>query len=82
MYQRDDNRVAWLSIKLPFSDNQAITEALLSFAIVDLSLKKFTHDSLILLSSCNMEIRIEYLNRVIIIALLKDLKVNGCNILI
>ncbi|XKL59141.1 hypothetical protein PGB90_000157 [Kerria lacca] len=75
MYQRDDNRVAWLSIKLPFSDNQAITEALLSFAIVDLSLKKFTHDSLILLSSCNMEIRIEYLNRVIIIALLKDLKV-------
>lgn len=56
--------MAWLSIKLPFSTNQAMEEALLNFAVVDLSLKKFMSDALILLASPYMEIRIEYLNRV------------------
>lgn len=64
MYQKDDNRVAWVSIKLPYSENRAVVEALLDFALVDIALKKFNSDSLILLSSPNMEMRTEYLNRV------------------
>lgn len=63
-YQRDDNRVAWVSIKLPSSENRAMEEALLYFAVVDIAMRKFNSDSLILIGSPEMEIRIEYLNRV------------------
>lgn len=67
MYKRDENRVIWVSIKLPFSDNQALKEALLNFAILDLAVKKFPLDSLMLLGSPNMEIKVEYLNRVSVV---------------
>lgn len=65
MYQRDDNRVAWVSIKLPSTESPAAEEALLYFALVDIAMRKFNSDSLILIGSPNMEIRTEYLNRVI-----------------
>jgi chondroitin polymerizing factor/chondroitin polymerizing factor 2 len=64
LYKRDENRVIWVSIKVPFTDSMAMAAALLKFAILDLSLKKFPHDSLILVATANMEIRVEYLNRV------------------
>ena len=64
IYQKDDNRVAWVSIKLPYSENRAIEEALLYFAVADIAVRKFNSDSLILIGSPEMEIRTEYLNRV------------------
>jgi hypothetical protein len=42
-------------------------DEVLYFAIIDLSLKKLPPDSLVLLAEPNMEIRLDYFNRVSII---------------
>lgn len=63
-FQRDDNRVAWVSIKLPLANQPAVQEALLDFAVLDLALKKFAPDALVLFARPSMDIRMDYLNRV------------------
>lgn len=61
------NLIKWHSIKLPAnrSNSLLLTESLiLDFAIADSVLKKFPLESLILFGRPNMEIRLDYFNRV------------------
>jgi len=60
-FRRDNNKIVWLSVKLPpVAPPPQIQEIL----IMDLAVKKFSSDNLILLCSANAEIRQDYLNRV------------------
>lgn len=65
-FRRDNNKITWLSIKLPknsFRYNH-LHEYLLNFAILDLALKKFSSESLIFFTSSNSEMYNDFLNRV------------------
>lgn len=67
-FSKDGSKIVWVSIKIPNKDPSYLPhhEALLDFAIADLALKKFRSDSLILLAHLNLEIKPDFLNRVII----------------
>lgn len=63
-FEKVGNLIKWHSIKLPTNMTTFPTEALLDFAVMDSVLKKFTSDSLILFGRPNMEVRLDYFNRV------------------
>lgn len=63
-YKKDQAKVTWLSIRLPVAFDLIETEPLLKIAIADLSVRKFSPESLILFVEIGMEIRTDYLNRV------------------
>lgn len=66
-FEKVGNLIKWHSIKLPAnrSNSLLLTESLiLDFAIADSVLKKFPLESLILFGRPNMEIRLDYFNRV------------------
>lgn len=66
-YKKDLIKITWLSIRLPIQFNSIEMEPLLKIAIADLSVRKFSPDSLILFVELEMEIKIDYLNRVSIL---------------
>ena len=63
-YKKDQAKVTWLSIRLAAAFSSIETEPLLKIAIADLSVKKFSPESLILFVETEMEIKIDFLNRV------------------
>lgn len=74
-FKKEGNKISWLSIKLPNEyispplikteeRRVALNNGILTVAIFDLVIKKFSLDNLILYCSSNMEIRQDYLNRV------------------
>lgn len=65
-FRRDNNKITWLSIKLPKNSIRYthLQEYLLNFAILDLALKKFSSESLIFFTSSNSEIYNDFLNRI------------------
>lgn len=65
-FEKDGNRVKWLSIRLPppTENYNMIHDSLLMFAISDLAITKFNRDALLLLGQTNMEIRSDFFNRV------------------
>ena len=54
----------WVSIRLPIPFEYFEIEPLLNIAILDLTLKKFYSENLILVGDIRMELKSEYLNRV------------------
>lgn len=74
-FEKVGNMIKWHSIKLPSNrpDLAVLTESLLDFAVLDSVLKKFPMESLILVGRPNMEVRLDYFNRVrLVICLIKD----------
>lgn len=65
--KKDGTKVAWLSVRIPNTTLLALRDALLDFAIIDLAIRKFPPDALIMLARPKMEIRQDYLNRVSIL---------------
>lgn len=66
-FEKVGNLIKWHSIKLPAnrSNSLLLTETLiLDFAVADAVLKKFPLESLILFGRPNMEVRLDYFNRV------------------
>ncbi|XP_046685952.1 chondroitin sulfate synthase 2-like [Homalodisca vitripennis] len=65
-FEKLGNLIKWHSIKLPGngSDFAVLTESLLDFAVMDSVLKKFSPESLVLVGRPNMEVRLDYFNRV------------------
>uniref|UniRef100_A0A1B6L696 Hexosyltransferase n=1 Tax=Graphocephala atropunctata TaxID=36148 RepID=A0A1B6L696_9HEMI len=65
-FEKVGNLIKWHSIKLPAnrSDFAILTESLLDFAVLDSVLKKFSLESLVLVGRPNMEVRLDYFNRV------------------
>lgn len=63
-HKKDGIKVAWLSVRVPSTKLLALRDSLLEFAIVDLAIRKFPPDALIMLARPKMEIRQDYLNRV------------------
>lgn len=64
VHKKDGTKVAWLSVRIPNTKLLALRDALLDFAIIDLAIRKFPSDALMLLSRPKMEVRQDYLNRV------------------
>lgn len=60
-YHSSNARIAWMSIYLKTNLNDNFISDL---AVLDLLVRKLTPDSLVLLCRSNMELRLEYLNRV------------------
>jgi len=67
MYKKDGTKVAWLSVRIPNTRLLALRDALLDFAVVDLAIRKFPPDALIMIARPKMEVRQDYLNRVSIV---------------
>lgn len=63
-HKKDGTKVAWLSVRIPNTKLLALRDALLDFAIIDLAIRKFPPDALMMLARPKMEIRQDYLNRV------------------
>ncbi|KAG5891796.1 hypothetical protein JTB14_006188 [Gonioctena quinquepunctata] len=65
-YKDDDAKIAWLSIRLPDVPKPLYVEEnrALSFAVVDLALKKIGLDSLTLILNVYCNITVDFLNRV------------------
>lgn len=66
-HKKDGTKVAWLSVRIPNTKLLALRDALLDFAIIDLAIKKFPPDALMMLARPKMEVRQDYLNRVSIV---------------
>ncbi|XP_015597570.1 chondroitin sulfate synthase 2 [Cephus cinctus] len=63
-YKKDQSKVSWLSIRLPTAFTAIELDPMLRIAIADLSVKKFTAESLILFTDPGIDLRSDYLNRV------------------
>ncbi|XP_050537031.1 chondroitin sulfate synthase 2 [Daktulosphaira vitifoliae] len=63
-HKKDGTKVAWLSVRVPNTKMVVLKDALLDFAVIDLAIKKFPSDALMMLARPKMEIRQDYLNRV------------------
>lgn len=74
-FKKDGSKISWLSIKLPDEtlltskkkvDDKVIglSSGILKIAVLDLVVKKFMLENLILFCTSSMEIRQDYLNRV------------------
>lgn len=63
-YKKDQSKVAWLSIRLPTTVNPIALEPMLKIAVADLTVKKFSPESLILFVETGMDLKVDYLNRV------------------
>uniref|UniRef100_A0A1B6C963 Hexosyltransferase n=1 Tax=Clastoptera arizonana TaxID=38151 RepID=A0A1B6C963_9HEMI len=65
-FEKSNSFIKWVSVRIPSkdSDYNIIHENFLDFAIVDLAIKKFSPESLILYAHSNMEIKLDYFNRV------------------
>lgn len=65
-FRRENNKVTWLSIKLPRNSNRYthFHDYLINFAILDLAVKKFSSDSLIFFTSPYTEFFNDFLNRI------------------
>lgn len=63
-HKKDGTKVAWLSVRIPNTKLLMLRDTLLDFAIIDLAIRKFPPDALIMLARPKMEIRQDYLNRV------------------
>lgn len=65
-FEKSNSAIKWVSIRIPSqeADYSIVHENFLDFAIVDLAVKKFSPESLILYTHSNMEIRLDYFNRV------------------
>lgn len=64
-HKKDGGKILWVSIRLP--EGLSEDEPLVDFMIADLSTKKLPPDTLIIFCQVNMEIRLDFLNRVSII---------------
>ncbi|XP_046743414.1 chondroitin sulfate synthase 2 [Diprion similis] len=63
-YKKDQSKVTWLSIRLPTTVSSIELEPLLKIAVTDLVVRKFSPESLILFVETEMELKVDYLNRV------------------
>uniref|UniRef100_U5ER64 Hexosyltransferase n=1 Tax=Corethrella appendiculata TaxID=1370023 RepID=U5ER64_9DIPT len=75
-YKSDNSRIAWVSIRLPqefsykFNDNERFLSSIygnnmiLSFAAIDLALRKIGLESMVMICSNDMTFRADFLNRV------------------
>ncbi|XP_046421702.1 chondroitin sulfate synthase 2 [Neodiprion fabricii] len=63
-YKKDQSKVTWLSIRLPSSVSSIELEPMLKIAVTDLVVRKFSPESLILFVETEMELKVDYLNRV------------------
>lgn len=60
-FRKDNNKITWLSAKLPPSPPPM---SQLKILLLDLAVKKFSPDNLLLICTGNAELRQDYLNRV------------------
>lgn len=63
-HKKDGTKVAWLSVRIPNTKFLPLKDSLLDFAIVDLAIRKFPPDALMMLARPKMEVHQDYLNRV------------------
>ncbi|KAK2581524.1 hypothetical protein KPH14_005183 [Odynerus spinipes] len=63
-YKKDQSKVTWHSVRLPTVISTIEIDPMLKIAITDLSIKKFSPESLILFVETGMDLKIDYLNRV------------------
>lgn len=65
-FKRDNNKITWLSIKVPKNSYHYshFHNHLLNFGILDLALKKFSLDSLVFFTSPYIEMYNDFLNRI------------------
>ena len=61
-HKKDGGKILWVSIRLP--EDLSEDEPIVDFLITDLGTKKLPPDTLILFCQVNMEIRLDFLNRV------------------
>lgn len=63
-YRKEQLKITWHSVRLPTVINSVEIDPMLKIAITDLSIKKFSPESLILFVETDMDLKIDYLNRV------------------
>lgn len=64
-HKRDGGKIAWVSVKLPDSQQAVhVTRGLLDFAAADLAIRKLSQDSLVFFVRPNAELRQDLINRV------------------
>ncbi|KAH0950997.1 hypothetical protein HN011_007575 [Eciton burchellii] len=63
-YKKDQSKITWLSIRLPTNATSIDFDPILKIAVIDLCAKKFSLDSLILLTETGTKLKVDYLNRV------------------
>jgi len=66
-YKKDQSKITWLSIRLPTNATSIDFDPILKIAVIDLCAKKFSLDSLILLTETGTKLKVDYLNRVSIL---------------
>lgn len=63
-FEKVGNLIKWHSIKLPANTTEPFSQSLMDFVVLDSVLKKFSSESLVLLGRPNMEVHLDYFNRV------------------
>lgn len=63
-YKKDQSKITWLSIRLPTNSTSVDFDPMLKIAVIDLCMKKFPLESLLLLAETGTKLKVDYLNRV------------------
>lgn len=63
-YKKNQSKITWLSIRLPTNVTSINLNPMLQVAVTDLCAKKFSAESLILLTETGTKLKVDYLNRV------------------
>ncbi|XP_003699976.1 chondroitin polymerizing factor [Megachile rotundata] len=63
-YKKHQSKITWLSVRLPNNIGSIESNQLLKIAITDLCVRKFSLESLILFVEMEIQLRLDYLNRV------------------
>lgn len=68
-YKKQQSKITWLSVRLPNGIASIGSNQLLNIAVTDLCIRKFSPESLILFVEMDIQLRLDYLNRVIVFVL-------------
>ena len=63
-YKKHQSKITWLSVRLPNGITSIGSNQLLNIAVTDLCIRKFSPESLILFVEMDIQLRLDYLNRV------------------
>ena len=78
-YKKQQSKITWLSIRLPNIVTSVETNRLLNIAVTDLCVRKFSPESLILFVETGIQLQLDYLNRVCILAILTKISYTQIN---
>ncbi|XP_043264218.1 chondroitin sulfate synthase 2 isoform X2 [Colletes gigas] len=63
-YKKNQSKITWLSIRLPNNVTSIEFDPMLTIAVTDLCIRKFSPESLILFVETGIQLRLDYLNRI------------------